>query len=354
MNKLTSRTFRFTLLFTQVGRMDGSHAEIIDPEIARIWSEAPTSLSHRDYQIEGDTVSVSVNWRRLAERIRIDNQLNLEVEEGRPPKNWFARVTRPLAITAKAVVRGAKAASSIERFAATFVEVFLHEVFLIANLAVPGSAEFWNLSIVDRNSKDGKREIRLSSLSFEIGWISCLNGGSPAIKALPRDEVCNWFAEIDMGYRQRSRNGIESALYVLLHIAQRDTEIDTLIWLFHGLESLVSTKIGENFSGLVRRLGMILDLKPPEETKLKRKLRELYNLRSAFVHGGYAVPHPMRNDIIDKSLKDHMDRVFDAWLFGTSLLISALQALISKRIISLKFDENLVACTMQDNGSSKR
>lgn len=80
---------------------------------------------------------------------------------------------------------------------------------------------------------------------------------------------------------------------------------------------------------------------------LRKKLRELYNLRSAFVHGGYPIPHPLQNSVIDNSLAEHINKVFDLWCFGTFLLISTLQALILKGAISFEFDERLIVRTIE-------
>jgi len=317
----------------------------VDQEIEIFWRQALGGLSCRTYQHGNSEISVSVNWKRLVERIRADNGLRRQVDEGHPPKNWLERILKPLSLSTKVIIRGGEATTLSSHYAAHFVEVFLHEVFLIANFTAPGSAEFWKLSFF---GGEYERDIRLSAFSFDVGWTSHLNGDWPEVRALPYERVLRWFAAVDMGCRQRPRSGVESALYVLLHMAKGgDAYIDSIVWLFHGFETLVSTKVGENFAGLVRRLSLVLDLDVSKQEMLRKKLRELYNLRSAFVHGGYPIPHPLQNSVIDNSLAEHINKVFDLWCFGTFLLISTLQALILKGAISFEFDERLIVRTIE-------
>lgn len=346
MSRAKSASHSRVLEFKRLSRDIEDHGETIDPLIEQFWHKTPEWLRRREYEHLGCNISVDIEWQRLANRIRRDNALMLPLREGRAPdKNWYAKVSRPLKIEAKVTVSGSNDLTSYQWYPTFFIEAFIHEIFLIANLAVPGSANFYTLSIAGTDETH-PTEVRLSAFLFDSGWMDSLDGQWPALQALPREEVCEWFKALNIGYKQRADTGIEKALYVLLHMAKDDAQIDSVTWLFHGLEALVSTRVGESVSGLVRRLGAILELDAPLQKRLNKRLRQLYDLRSSFVHGGYAVPHPISNEVIDRSLGGHMQDLHELRQFGASLLVATLQALIKKRIVKLRFDEQIVTTTI--------
>jgi len=347
MPKLKSTSRNVVLEFKSCSRDNDDHCEIIDPLIEQFWHNAPEVLCHREYEHNECIISVDISWQRLANRLRRFNEIWGPVTAGGalPRKNSVQSVSRPLKIPAKVMISGTNDTSSYQWYPTFFVEVFVHEVFLIANLAVPGSANFYTLSITG-NEGQSPTEVRLSQYAFEAGWINSLNGEWPTLEALARKDVFEWFKALDLGYKQRAGTGIEKALYVLLHMAKDDTRIDSVIWIFHGLEALLSTRVGESVSGMVRRLGAILELDARTQKLLNHRLRKLYDLRSSFVHGGYSVLHPASSEVIDRSLDGHMSDLYELTQFGAALLIATLQSLIKKRIIELGFDELIVTTTI--------
>jgi hypothetical protein len=59
-------------------------------------------------------------------------------------------------------------------------------------------------------------------------------------------------------------------------------------------------------------------------------MRDLYDLRSAIVHGGYQITHPMHDAGLDKRVMDSFVRETRATDYGYALLISAVQKAIVK------------------------
>src|SRR5262249_61251094 len=78
-------------------------------------------------------------------------------------------------------------------------------------------------------------------------------------------------------------------LFALLHISKIETSPMTVIWLFYAFESLLQTRVGENFSSIVRRLCLLLEATKQQSELLKKNMRALYDIRSAIVHGGFEV-----------------------------------------------------------------
>ncbi|MFM0434412.1 hypothetical protein PQQ75_35795 [Paraburkholderia aspalathi] len=341
-----SVTYPHVFELKKLTRDSDEHWETIEPQIQQFWHKAPKELQHRNYEHEGCIITVDINWQPLAARLRRDYVLLQPLRENTAPvKDWLAKVYRPLRIRADVTVSGTNKFCSYEWYPTFFLDTFVHEVFLIANLSVPGSADFYGAAIA-RPQQRHSTEVRLSAFAFDVGWAEALDGNWPSLQALPRELVCKWFKALNIGYKQRAETGIERALYVLLHMARDDARIDSATWLFHGLEALVSTKVGENISGLVRRIGAILELDVSAQKRLNKRLRELYDWRSSFVHGGYAVPHPAASEAMDRRLDDHLMELHELRKFGASLLIATLQALIRKQIVELRFDEQLVTTTI--------
>ena len=312
----------------------------------QFWHRAPESLRQRKYHHDGCDIQVEVNWQPLANRLQRDFDLIRPFRKGVSSAGGISsKILKPLRIRANVTVSGENPRSGYQWYPTFFLKAWIHEIFLIANLSVPGAACFENLSI-KQSKQSFPDEVRLSSFSFDAGWVDALDGEGSAVQALPREDVLQWFNAINVGYKQQAETGVERALYALLHMAGDDTKVDSITWLFYGLEALVSTRVGENISGLVRRLSSILDLEASQQKWLNKQLRQLYDMRSSFVHGGYAIPHPLANEVIDKHLDHHFSELFRLHQFGTSLLISTLQALIKKRIVGLRFDEQLITTTL--------
>lgn len=141
---------------------------------------------------------------------------------------------------------------------------------------------------------------------------------------------------------QRAESGTQRALFAIYHMCHSDGHIDFVVWLFTALESLLNTKVGENFSGMVRRATLVLGLDKVEQKRLSNRLRKLYDLRSSFVHGGYAVAHPLHYESIDPRLDKDYTEVVELSAYGFFVLAAILQAMILGKRHSLAFEEHIV------------
>jgi len=133
-------------------------------------------------------------------------------------------------------------------------------------------------------------------------------------------------------------------MFALLHLAKLDNEMTlSVVWLFYAFESLLQTKVGENFGSIVRRLTLLLELPNGEVPAMKKQMRVLYDLRSAIVHGGFEAIHPMNDDSLDKRVNSVFGRLLDANEYGLVLLVAAVQKMAEKNWPQLRFDEIIVS-----------
>ncbi|MEO2055751.1 MAG: hypothetical protein ABGX83_10775 [Nitrospira sp.] len=167
-----------------------------------------------------------------------------------------------------------------------------YDFFSIMNFSVPGSCDCLNIKICSKSSDDSNH-FKLSSHNFEIGYYSSLNGKKPNISTLSLKDVLEWFKVLDLGIKQKAESSLERALFSLFHMCRLDGDVTTIIWIFHALEALYKTKVGEGFTNLYQRISSLLKFDGYDQRILKKTLRKLYDLRCAIVHGGYQIHHPM-------------------------------------------------------------
>ena len=278
----------------------------------------------------------------LVRRMVRDLDIRAPLRTGTPPLDWYAKLTQPLRLKAICVITGSNELSSYPWYPEFFVEYFLYEVFMIVNLALPGSGEFLNFELRHRNQSSNAR-LDLSGFYFSEWMIQTIEGKSPAAKALDLDQTIEWFDQVNPHVTQKAENSTQKALYATYQLCRSNGQIDFVLWLFNALEALLSTKVGENFSGIIRRTNALLDLNEKQRKHLQNTLRKLYDLRSSFVHGGYEAPHPLHREPIDPRLNDDYMKMSVLCMEGFAVLGSLLQALIEKQIPIVAFEERVVA-----------
>src|SRR5205814_10245777 len=161
-------------------------------------------------------------------------------------------------------------------------------------------------------------EISLSSSEFELCVLPSRQR-RPSVHFIPLSQVADWYGSVRPNAGQVPTNPTERAIFALLHLAKLDGDMLSIVWLFYALESLLQTRVGENFGSIVRRLTLLLGLAKDDVAMMKKQLRVLYDMRSAIVHGGFEVMHPMRDETLDERVNGVFDRVLTASQYGLVL-----------------------------------
>lgn len=332
-----------TLILRRPGRQAEEEWETIEPEEAAFWQEASRELSSRSYEHKGCRITLSIDWTPLGRRIIRDHNILKPIRTGQPWKeSQLSKVGRTLKFPVKWEVAGENDLSSHSWYPAFFVEYFIYEVFTVANLCCPGAAEFYSLSIQNNPTRE-QDDLRLSAFYFGEWRIESLRGAKPPAKILPVTSAIAWFRAVNPRVTQKAESSTQRALFSLYHLCRSDGQVDFILWLFNGLESLLSTRVGENFSGLVRRASLLLQLTDREAAELSKRLRKLYDVRSSFVHGGYEVAHPMHVEPVDERLNEDYQALLQLGIYGFSVLSALLQAMIEKGMSEARFGEQLVS-----------
>lgn len=339
---MPDRQYSFAIAISHPGRQQEEEWQTIEPQESAFWRSAARKLSQRRYEHKGCTINVAIDWTPLGRRLIRDHNLMAPVRTGLGSSvDWFSKLDRPLRMTAECEISGKNDLAEYPWYPEFFVEYFLYEVFTIANLSCPGSAEFHNIEIQAKGRK-GSTSSRLSAYYFAEWMIETRRGATPSAKVLSVDNTIEWFGKVNPRVTQKAENSTQRALFAMYQLCKSDGQVDYILWLFNALESLLATRVGENFSGVVRRAVLLLELNDKEKTHLTKKLRELYDIRSSFVHGGYEVAHPLHREPIDPRLDDDYSKLIRLGTYGFGVLASLFQAMVERQLSELKFEERLV------------
>ena len=214
-----------------------------------------------------------------------------------------------------------------------FAEQYIYDVFFMANIALPGSCEFLNarfINLYHSGENHHHEKMYLSSYNFELSHLDMTSGKKFAPKVLPLEDVVSWYKNLDLGVTQIGDSKAARAIFALLHVCKSEMDITSIIWMFHAFEAIYVTRMGESVTGMVSRMMILLDLPDSEKKQLTKLLRTLYDQRSAFVHGGYRVHHPLNSEQLDPRLSDSRLDTYDLCQIGFNLVVLSFQKLIEK------------------------
>jgi hypothetical protein len=152
------------------------------------------------------------------------------------------------------------------RDAPAYVELFFHDVFLLLNLASPGSFG-GTISITGG-------ELRVRELTFDARVFAY---GAP-LATLPLADVTAWYDGLKLGTQQVATGGVATALVQLLHLARGpEREEDSILRLAVAADALVG--------------------RPKAPARL-------FELRDDIASGRAPLYHPMHDDTLDPRVED--------------------------------------------------
>jgi len=303
---------------------------------AEMWATLPAHITTRYYEIDDIEYTITADWSSAKDLTQkafevVRNTLTKEKETGR--FEWQGDY--PNEITVPIIVSSfgdhSKESQSKPKF---MIENYLYDVFFILNVALPGSADFMNLIVEDRIYKF---ETKLDIASY-YPHRAYIDEEWPILSPIDVSKVEQWYSSVRSGASQVPENMVESAIFALLHVCRSNGKPEDIIWMFYAFESLFKTRAGENFSAITERIRFILDPNPKQEGSMKKKLREMYNFRSSFVHGGLKVIHPLHNEQIDSRINELYDSIVELTQYGVKLLLACFQTYIKNGWLDVEFE----------------
>jgi hypothetical protein len=310
-----------------------------------LWSEIIISHSFRSYYHDGVRAEVQADWAPVREHLVEDQDRDKEFhrllkENSKAAWTIYDSSREYAKVSFLVRIDGSNDLSQYQWYPVFFVEKYIYDIFLIANLALPGSCEFLNVRFPNERGISSDR-YGLSSYNFEEALYDHFYNRSTSIQLLPLELVAHWYESLGLGIRQKAESPIEKAIFSLLHICKSEIDETSIIWIFHSLEAIYGTRVGEGFRNIIDRMAILLELNPKQKASAKKKLRSMYDFRSSLVHGGYEVHHPLRREVIDKRLDDDYSRTYDLVQYGFNIVVASLQKLIERGWYGVEVKEQL-------------
>jgi len=339
---MPAKQFEYSLSVTNTGRSFSEFGwETVDPGFIQTWKLASTDLRNRTVSFDQNSYVIEADWKAMVRRHARHYQCMLEVEkrQRQNPKKFHA-VKFPRQPTKARITL---TSSDEDRYRPDAIaETFVHDVFLIMNIAAPACCDFYGASLNRMNgSQEAVSDIALSNNLFESALDVFLAEAWADPNPLDVQTVVNWYYAVRSPASQIASNPMERVLFSLLHMAKLDASPVTVIWLFYAFESLLETRIGENLSAVVNRLALLLSLNEPTMKMIKKRMRILYDIRSSFVHGGFEITHIVQSELLDSRISDKFGEIIEATDHGYALLIAAIRKIITNGWRWPKFREEL-------------
>lgn len=347
-------TERYSLNFKSIGPVYGPHEEIRSPKNVKSWESAIQLLNSKYFIVNGNKITINIDWSKAVEDSRKDQEFIEKIDVKPKTKKEAKRVLdlvqpKPYTIPCKVHIDTRKKKKLEQEFSRFYVWYYLHEVFLLLNLSSPGCANFYSLQVPSKGDYN-KTNLNLSADFFELAWIRSIDEKDFDVGYVPLEKVLKWYNHFQVHFKQIASCRTERALFAILHVCSNDAGVNSVIWIAHALEALYDTKIGRSFNDLFERSVKLLEIPLEKRKSFKKELREFYDLRSAFVHGGLDISHP-----ISEEFRDFEDKLYERALyaceFGAALVISTMQALITHGWSEITYKEELVGHIITDPAS---
>lgn len=300
-----------------------------------VWEKIIDQLGHHCFSYKDLHASIEIDWLPAAEHKKELDKITSKLNDITPTGdehfeflNQFSDLYfKKIPLIADVEISGILTEFEVAFLPKVILEKHLYDVFMIANLTSPGSCDFLN---VEFPKKDGSKEkLHLSSHFFELMDMGNLSNTSWPVNHLDFDLVMSWYKNVNSTFKTTSETNIEKALFSTMHICKsEDFDETTIIWIFHALEALFGTKVGEGFSNLINRMALLLELDDKQKEKTKKTLRKMYEFRSALVHGGYKVPHPIRPIEIDERMENKFIDTNELCQSGFNMIVASIQKMI--------------------------
>ncbi len=172
------------------------------------------------------------------------------------------------------------------RDAPAYVELFFHDLYLLLNLASPGSFG----GTISFTGGPRVRELAFDPRVFAY---------AAPLGTLPLADVTRWYDGLNLGTQQLAMSDVARALVQLLHLARSpEREEDSILRLAIAADALMDRK---------------------------RAPRRLFELREDIAYGRVPVIHPMYDDALDSRVEDATREWIEVTDEAARLVIGELQ-----------------------------
>ncbi|MHB9073981.1 MAG: hypothetical protein ACYC6G_10690 [Desulfobaccales bacterium] len=333
----------FKLIIRGFGRAFADHHELMNKSDMDVWKLADKFISSRTYNLRNEQILLKLDWKSAIQHIEFWHEVESSSEKIKDlMNNQLSKPEEidPVQINITLIMPAKLKDDKHKDIRYEYIIHFIHEIFLIMNLASPGCCNF-EYSTISTIDNSWSESIHLSSFLFENGWQDSIKNSWPKVTSFPLNIVFEWFNALDIGNHSIATTSISKALFALLHVAHDLMgEPASLVWLAHALESLYDTPPTLSYAFLKRRIIEFLHIPAKKEKWLNKKLRQFYDDRNSFVHGGMPIAHPIAIGM-DDGEDNYYEKLYDAIGYGSLFVISTLQEYITRRWKNIVYEEKV-------------
>lgn len=181
----------------------------------QLLSQAAELLGERTYASADGVVRVQFDWSSLIEWRRRGTERNANIDFD-DEETW--EELPPAGVTVTVVDEREQGR---EHDLDSYVELFLHEAFLMLNVAVPGS---FGGSMRWSSDRLRSRDLFLDARVFETAWATAATDEWPRIEPLSLPHVISWYDALEIGTQQVATTSTAKALFHLLYLARIEEE----------------------------------------------------------------------------------------------------------------------------------
>lgn len=320
---------------------------ILEPKFLEIWREAQDFYDGMTVEYGKNRIKIHVNFEPIFLKIEDTIDRMKRLYDDKDPlafENYdWNEISVPLQTDLSS-----EDSTTDEWRAAFALEYVFYELFLSINLSAPGSCNFHNAYIIKdppemrHRGGDIRHDVNLTTRSFEAVLFEAQKHPWLQKKFFDYRKTVSWMNRVSPRFDMIPSGSVSRSVFALMHLAKSEEGPMSIIWIFYALESLFKCRTGENFNSLSNRISLLFDLNQSDEKSMRKRLRELYDLRSSIVHGGAEIVHPLRNEVLDKRADDASWRYVEASDFGSALVVRSLQEMIDRDWTDLHFKERIV------------
>jgi hypothetical protein len=304
-------------------------------QLSQIYSKTSVHVGDQDYNL---SIDFSEAIARLENQYEVSRRIYDEQDHSAFEDFQVGSIRIPVSVDS----------SDAHRYRSESIAEFIfYEIFLVMNLAAPGSFTV-NLATllptprdINMHGREVATEMNLYGKIFEDAFEDSAHHPWLNLAILPVHDVLQWVQSVAPRCQMVPTNPAAKCLFALLYLTRTDFGPASSAWVFNALEGLLSCKPGENFTKIIERVSILLELQSSETASMKKKLRLAYDIRSAFVHGGMKIVHPMRNEGLDPTVDDVYWPSAFTFEFGSYVALACLQSLIRRRWKYPIYEENL-------------
>jgi hypothetical protein len=337
----------FTLTLKSIGQPFEGFEEVISPAYINTWSDACSILSTRSYPPGIGTIEINVSWNEVKNKLKefpsFDEIVKM-AKEVAERGGTFPDFTR-CEVECEVLLRKRPAtdlpAESQRKLAWESLHLFLVDTFMAMNLSSPGCCDFLGATLSCNEDSHQEEYLNIYGDPLAAAWFHSLDRGWPEIQYVPLERVVTWLHSLmDIHTRQLASSRIERAIFSLYHVCYESKLTPTLlIWLAHALESLYDTPPNLVSRHLQRRIIQVLDAPIEQQKRIKKQLRQFYDLRSSFVHGNLDIPHPLEDESVDDRVEEFRVSLLDPIDLAVGIVLSTLQKHITENWREVVFSE---------------